>query len=314
MKPIKKVLILDNTHPILQEILNNSGFFCVEMINKKPEEILKGHLDAVGIIVRSKIVLNEKYLKNFKKLCFVGRVGSGLENVDESYCEENNIKVYNSPEGNKQAVAEHALGMILNLFNKITISGKQIEQGNWQREINTGIELQGKTIGIIGYGNNGRALAKLLTAFNTKVMAYDKYVEVEERVNVKRATIAQIQSNADIVSFHVPLSNETKEMFSKSFIDGFKKPFYLINISRGQVVNTKALLEGIKNNKILGACLDVLEHESHDFKIQFNSQNEELRALIKSPRVILTPHIAGLTKESYRKLSEILTEKIISNH
>lgn len=308
------MVILDKIHPVLIEKFARKGLNCVDVSEKPKTTIYREIKTATGIVVRSKIVLSEEILKKCESLKFIGRVGSGLENIDLKYCKKNNISVYNSPEGNRTAVAEHSLAMLLCLLNNISITQKEIEKGVWERDQNSGTELSGKTIGIIGYGNNGSALADVLSGFNVRILVYDKYKKIAKTEGIRQTELREIQKEADIISINIPLNKETKECINKKFIKAFKKPIYIINISRGQIVKTKDLVEAIKNNKVIGACLDVLEYESNDFYLNFQNQNEELQYLIKSPNVLITPHIAGLTQESYYKLSAILAEKILTEY
>ena len=228
------------------------------------------------------------------------------ENIDLHYANKKNIKCFNAAEGNRQAVAEHALAMILNLLNNIRVSDQEIRRGIWNREKNRGIELSGKTIGIIGFGNTGSSFAKILENFNVKILAYDKYKEKYKF----QSNLDEILEFSDIISLHIPLTEETKYLVNENFIDKAKKPFYIINTSRGQCIETKALIKGLKDQKILGACLDVFEQEKNSFeKI---GENADLKYLIESNKTILTPHIAGWTFESNYKIAETLSKKIIN--
>ena len=259
-----------------------------------------------GIVIRSRFKIDKNFINAAKKLKFIARAGSGTENIDLHYANKKNIKCFNAAEGNRQAVAEHALAMILNLLNNIRVSDQEIRRGIWNREKNRGIELSGKTIGIIGFGNTGSSFAKILENFNVKILAYDKYKEKYKF----QSNLDEILEFSDIISLHIPLTEETKYLVNKNFIAKAKKPFYIINSSRGQCIETKALIKGLKDQKILGACLDVFEQEKNSFeKI---GENADLKYLIESNKTILTPHIAGWTFESNYKIAETLSKKIIN--
>ena len=311
----KKVYFIDTVHGVLHERLTRSGFDCIDITNDRIEQIPEKIFDAFGLVIRSKISLTQELLTRCENLKFIARSGSGLENIDVEFCNKKSIKCYNSPEGNRNAVAEHGLGMLLSLLNRIHISDLQIRNGIWQRESNRGEELDGKTIGIIGYGNNGAAFAKKLRGFDVKVLAYDKYKSGFGDHFVHECTLNAILEKADIISFHVPLNKETKHIINEEFINKMAKPFILINMSRGRVVHTQSLVEGLKSHKVKGACLDVLEYEKKSFETFFE-QNlpEEFSYLTSCERVVMTPHIAGWTTESYFKLSNILADKILADY
>ena len=311
----KKVYFIDTVHAVLHERLTRSGFDCIDITNDRIEQIPEKIFDAFGLVIRSKISLTKELLTRCENLKFIARSGSGLENIDVEFCNKKSIKCYNSPEGNRNAVAEHGLGMLLSLLNRIHISDLQIRNGIWQRESNRGEELDGKTVGIIGYGNNGAAFAKKLRGFDVKVLAYDKYKSGFGDHFVHECTLNAILEKADIISFHVPLNKETKHILNEEFINKMAKPFILINMSRGRVVHTQSLVEGLKSHKVKGACLDVLEYEKKSFETFFE-QNlpEEFSYLTSCERVVMTPHIAGWTTESYFKLSNILADKILADY
>jgi D-3-phosphoglycerate dehydrogenase len=245
-------------------------------------------------------------------LKFIARSGSGLENIDQVYCKERKIELFNSPEGNRNAVGEHALGMLLSLLNKLPQANKQVKDGIWDREGNRGEELDGKTIGIIGYGNNGSAFAKKLRGFDVKILIYDKYKTGFGDHFVQEGTLQAIFQQADIVSFHIPLNKENKYFANQSFFNSFSKPIRLLNLSRGKIVNTKDMVLALKEKKVIGACLDVLEFETKSFESFFEQHlPEEFNYLIHSDNVILSPHVGGWTIESYFKLSNVLADKIL---
>jgi len=311
----KKVYFIDTVHAVLHERLTRSGFDCIDITNDRIEQIPEKIFDAFGLVIRSKISLTKELLTRCENLKFIARSGSGLENIDVEFCNKKSIKCYNSPEGNRNAVAEHGLGMLLSLLNRIHISDLQIRNGIWQRESNRGEELDGKTVGIIEYGNNGAAFAKKLRGFDVKVLAYDKYKSGFGDHFVHECTLNAIMEKADIISFHVPLNKETKHIINEEFINKMAKPFILINMSRGRIVHTQSLVEGLKSHKVKGACLDVLEYEKKSFETFFE-QNlpEEFSYLTSCERVVMTPHIAGWTTESYFKLSNILADKILADY
>lgn len=302
-----KIIFIDSTHPKLNEDLKSRGFICDQAFDKSKSEILKIIMNYDGLVIRSRFKIDKTFINAANKLKFIARAGSGTENIDIKYADKKNIKCFNAAEGNRQAVAEHALAMILNLLNNIRVSDLEIRKGLWNREKNRGFELSGKTIGIIGFGNTGSSFAKILENFNVKILAYDKY-----KKNYKfKSSLGEILANSDIISLHIPLTDETKYLVNKDFIDKAKKPFYIINTSRGQCIETKALIKGLKNKQILGACLDVFEQEKNSF--ERIGGNASLKYLIESNKTILTPHIAGWTFESNYKIAEKLSEKII-NH
>ena len=301
-----KIIFIDTIHPKLIKDLNYKGLICDQACDKSRSEILKIIKNYDGIVIRSRFKIDKNFINAAKKLKFIARAGSGTENIDLHYANKKNIKCFNAAEGNRQAVAEHALGMILNLLNNIRVSDQEIRRGIWDREKNRGIELSGKTIGIIGFGNTGSSFAKILENFNVKILAYDKYKEKYKF----QSNLDEILEFSDIISLHIPLTEETKYLVNKNFIDKAKKPFYIINTSRGQCIETKALIKGLKDQKILGACLDVFEQEKNSFeKI---GKNADLKYLIESNKTILTPHIAGWTFESNYKIAETLSKKIIN--
>jgi len=304
-----KVLLIDNTHPHLQITLEKNNFVCHHALSLSKSEIEEKISEYDGILIRSRFEIDSQFIDKAINLKFIARAGSGMENIDVSYAKLKKIKCFNAAEGNRQAVAEHAIGMILSLFNKLNISDQEVRKGKWNREKNRGIELFGKTIGIIGFGNNGSAFAKVLEGFGVNILCYDKYLEYYSY----QSTMEKIYKHADIVSLHIPLTEETKYLVDKDFIEKFEKNIFIINTARGKCVNTKDLVMKIKDKKVLGACLDVLEYEKLSFEqLSEIRDNQELRFLLESKNVILSPHIAGWTHESSLKISEILTKKILS--
>lgn len=308
MKP--KVLMLDSNHSLLTEGLNEAGFEVVEDFNSPAEEVAQSLSDYQGLIIRSRFPLNRDFLSN-GKLRFIGRVGAGLENIDLEACEDLNIEVFNAAEGNRDAVGEQAIGMLLSLFNNLKKADSEVRTGIWKREENRGLEIQGKTIGIIGYGNMGSGLAEKLSGFGARVIAYDKYKKGFSSKLVEEVGLKKLQEEADIISLHTPQTEETVHMINELFIEACVKPFYLINTARGSAVKTSALVDGLKKGKVKGACLDVLEYEKSSFQSLFHEQlPEAFDYLTKSEKVILSPHIAGWTHESKVKLAQVILDKI----
>jgi len=304
-----RILFIDTVHPYLKLELENYNNICDTAYEKNKSEIEEIISDYHGIIIRSRLSIDKQFLKKAKKLKFIARAGVGLENIDIKYAKTKKIKCFNSSNANSQAVAEHALGMLLSLLNNLNKVDTEVRSGKWKREENRGIELSQKTIGIIGFGNTGSAFAKLLQGFNVNLLIYDKYLK-----DYSYQTIMQkIYLESDIISLHIPLTNETTYLVNKTFINNFKKPIYLINTSRGKCVNTKSLVMAIKNKKIKGVCLDVLEYEKDSFEeLSKEGLPEEMSYLTKSNKSILSSHIAGWTNESNEKIAKILLNKITS--
>ncbi len=309
---MKKVLITDGVHDLLVEGLKNAGFVLDYFPDIKLDEVKRIIHDYCAIVINTKTVMDKDMIDRADKLKLIVRLGSGLDIIDLEYAKKKNIVVRNTPEGNRNAVAEHALGLLLSLFNNIVASNVELKNMQWNREKNRGIELDGKTIGIIGFGNTGSQFAKKLSGFDVKILAFDKYKQrfADNLRYVEETTIDLILKESDIISLHVPLTKETLYFFNSDFIAKMKKEFYLINTSRGKVVNTKDLLEGLKAGKIKGAVLDVLENE----KINSFSDRElkEYKDLNSMQNVLITPHIAGWTKESKIKISELVLKNILN--
>lgn len=304
-----KIIIIDQVSKLLIKSLekNNIAYDIKDQTPK--DEIQKIIKNYDGIIIRSRFVIDKAFINDCENLKFIARAGSGMENIDTNYAELKGIKCFNAAAGNANAVAEHALAMLLNLFNNINQANQEVKNGVWQREKNRGIELSGKTIGIIGFGNNGSAFASLLSGFNIKILAYDKYLA---NYNFK-STLKDIFQKADILSLHINLNKENTYYVDRKFIENFKKPIYLINTSRGKCAKNEAIVYGLKNQKILGACLDVMENEKTSFEdIVVKKNDTNLNYILRSENTILSPHIAGWTKESKIKISNLITEKIIS--
>lgn len=302
--------MIDNVHPLIAERFSKLGWKCDYMLTESRDEILDVIQNYEGLVLRSRIKIDEEFLKYAENLKFIGRPGAGLENIDLEYCNDHGIKVFRSPEGNRDAVAEHAIGMILMLFNNLKKADAEVREGIWIREENRGYELMGKTIGIIGYGYMGKAFAKRLSGFGVNAIAYDKYLSDFSDEYVDEVSLDKLKNEADVISLHLPQSSETINYIDKAFIESCQKPFYLINTARGKSVNTKDVLDAIDNGKILGACLDVLEFESSSFE-QMKMSDEVFQRLASSEKVVLSPHIAGWTHEAKYKLGHYLAEKII---
>jgi len=309
-----KVLLIDRNHPLLKEGLIKSGFIVDEDYESSKNEIENYISEYDGIIIRSRFPIDKSFLDKAKKLKFIGRVGAGLENIDVDYAKQKGVELFNAPEGNRNAVGEHSLALILNLFNRINIADQEVRKGIWRREENRGIELDGKTIGIIGYGNMGKAFAKKLKGFDVEVIAYDIKENVGDE-NARQVDLNEFFEKIDVLSLHVPHTPLTYKMINTDFINQFKKEFWLLNTARGTVVDTSALVKALESGKIKGAGLDVLEYEKSSFENMFEDGNLPLdfQKLISMNQVILTPHIAGWTQESKVKLAKSILNKILKH-
>ena len=301
-----KILLLDKNHPLISEQLLEKNFILEEDFISSYEQVLEKIDKYEGVIIRSRIPLDARLLEKGKNLKFIARVGAGMENIDVSKAQELGIKLINSPEGNRDAVAEHCLGMLLVLMNRLFISANEVKNNIWLREENRGEEIKGKTFGLIGYGNMGKALAKRLLGFGCEVIFYD----IKPNLSAKQVSLEELQANADILSLHIPLNDKTHYIIDEKFISEMKKSFYFINTSRGKNVKTSALIEGIKSGKVKGACLDVLEYEKSSFE-NLELENDDLQYLLNSEKVIVTPHIAGWTHQSKIKLAQTIVDKIL---
>jgi D-3-phosphoglycerate dehydrogenase len=305
-----RILFIDTTHPFLKQELEKQNYICDTAYNKSKGKIQEIIHNYQGIVIRSRFIIDKEFIDYASELKFIARAGSGLENIDVNYAESKNINCYNAGEGNRQAVAEHTLGMLLSLFNNLNKADQEVRNGKWEREENRGIELSGKTIGIIGYGNNGSAFAEILKGFDVTILAYDKYLTEYPY----QSTMESIYKQADIVSLHIPLTAETTYLVDDDFINKFEKDFYLINTARGKCVNTKDLGSTLEKGKIKGACLDVLEYEKTSFEnLSQQGFTAEMQYLMDSPKTMLSPHIAGWTRESNVKISEVLLKKITAS-
>ena len=305
-----KILLLDKNHPLITEQLSEKGFVLEEDFSSSYEQVLeKIHLYE-GVIIRSRIPLDAHFLEKAKNLKFIARVGAGMENIDTAKAQELGIKLINSPEGNKDAVAEHVIGTLLVLMNRLFISSNEVKKGIWLREENRGEEILGKTFGIIGYGNMGKAVAKRLSGFGCKTIFYDIKPNLSDEY-ATQVSLEKLQENADILSLHTPLTEDTLYMIDEEFISKMKKNFYFINTARGKNLKTSALVNALKSGKVKGACLDVLEYEKTSFE-NLETKNEDLEYLLNSEKAIITPHIAGWTHESKIKLAQVIVDKILA--
>lgn len=304
----KKCLIIDKMHESIVPMLQELGYQVDYKPDIKRKEILEDIHEYCGLVVRSKTAIDAELIAKAIQLKFVARAGAGIDQLDVESLEQRNIIIVNAPEGNRDALAEHAVGMLLSLFNKIHLADRQVRSGIWDREGNRGVELKSKTVGLIGFGYMGRAFAERLASFGCDIIAYDKYLKNYGTPAVREVSLDDIWENADILSLHIPLTPETRAMVNNSFIDKFKKPIYLINTARGEIGPFESIYYGLSTGKILGAALDVLENE----KIGQLSpeQKHHFEKIIQSERVIFTPHVAGWTFESYEKINQVLTEKI----
>ena len=308
-----KVLHLDTNHPLLLEQLAEAGIQNDENYSDSKSEIERIIHNYDGIVIRSRFKIDATFMDAATRLMFVARVGAGLESIDEEYADKKGIKLISAPEGNRNAVGEHTLGMLLSLFNKLNKADREVKDGKWNREGNRGLELEGKTVGIIGYGNMGKAFAKKLKGFNCTVFCHD----IKENVGNKNATqvsLKTLQEMSDVLSLHTPWTPLTDKMINTEFINSFKKPFWFLNTARGKCVVTSDLVSALISGKILGAGLDVLEYEKLSFESLFTSEAipTALKELIELDNVLLTPHIGGWTVESKRKLAQTIVDKILN--
>jgi D-3-phosphoglycerate dehydrogenase / 2-oxoglutarate reductase len=315
-KPIK-ILHIDSNHPLLWDQLQRLNFINHEDFKSSKEEIEAKIHDYEGIVIRSRFKIDKTFIDKATRLQFIARVGAGLESIDCEYAMSKNIQLIAAPEGNRNAVAEHTLGMILSLFNKLNLADREIRSGHWNRESNRGHELDGKTVGIIGYGNMGKSFAKKLNGFDLTVLCYDIINNLGD-ANARQVSLQELQQQTDVLSLHIPWTSSTDKMVDSTFINAFKKPFWLINTSRGKNVVTDHLVEALQSKKILGAGLDVLEYEKLSFETLFKDSSsvdntnipDAFQYLIQAKNVMLSPHIAGWTFESHEKLAQVIVDKI----
>ena len=302
MSCLGRILIADRTHEVLEEKLREAGFVVSVEPDHDYESLVAAAQGCVGLVVRSKVIIDSKFIDRVSSLSCIGRVGAGMETIDVEYAESKGISCLNSPEGNRDAVGEHAVGLLLALLDNIARADAEVRQGLWRREANRGLELGNLTVGIIGYGNMGQSFAKRLSGFGCRVVIYDKYKEI--------GTLEEVQREADVVSFHVPLTDETHHYLDTGFIEAMAKPFFVVNTARGAVVDTEALVQGMERGKVRGAALDVLEYEN----MQADGLGDvpvSMQYLMQSPLTVLTPHVAGWTVESKYKLAAVLADKMI---
>ncbi|WP_316634931.1 2-hydroxyacid dehydrogenase [uncultured Flavobacterium sp.] len=306
-----KILHIDSNHPILWQQLEEAGFENHTDFKSSKEEVESKIQDYNGIVIRSRFKIDKTFLDKATNLQFIARVGAGLESIDCEYAEAKGIHLIAAPEGNRNAVAEHSLGVILSLFNNLNQADAEIRAGHWNRESNRGHELDGKTVGIIGYGNMGKAFAKKLRGFETEVLFHDILENISDE-NARQVSLEELQKKADVLSLHLPWTLETDKMIDADFINAFSKPFWIINTSRGKNIVTADLVEAMKVKKILGAGLDVLEYEKLSFETLFQDKNtpEAFQYLLEAKNVLLTPHIAGWTFESHERLAQVIVDKI----
>lgn len=309
-----RVLFVDSTHPLLPEKLEKSGMEC----DYRPEitlcQVGKVIHQYDGIIIRSKFPVDSELLSKASRLKFIGRVGSGLENIDVEFAGSRNIVCFNAPEGHRDATGEHAVGMLLALLNNICKANNEVKSGQWFREVNRGLEIMGKTIGIIGYGNTGSCFARCLSGFNSRILAYDKYKFNFSDQYVTESVLEDLYAECDIISINTPLTVETRHLVNNEFIGRFKKDIFILNTARGSIINTADLVTNLKTGKVKGAALDVLEYERSSFEeLHRTNIPDDYLFLMEHPRVVLTPHIAGWTHESNKRLAGVMAEKIIQS-
>lgn len=305
---MKRILIADDVHPSLFGYLDELGFAYEYLPDIRRPDLLQRIGTYEGLVIRSKTRVDAEFLTAATRLEFIARAGAGLDLIDEDIVRQRNIRVFAANEGNRDAVAEHLLGMLLSLFNHLNQADAQVRQRRWLREENRGIELGGRTVGLIGYGNNGSALAQKLSGFNVRVLAYDKFKTGFSAGHVQEATMDQLFAEADVLSLHVPLTDETNRLVDGTFLARFAKPIFLLNAARGEIVVLADLLAALDSGRVLGAGLDVLENEKLNRLTP--EQNAVFEALAQRPNVLFSPHVAGWTVESYARISQVLGEKI----
>jgi D-3-phosphoglycerate dehydrogenase len=304
------ILFIDTVHPVLAQLLKEAGHDCTDGSGWSEAGVLEKLPGYDGVVIRSRIRIGPEFLSRATSLKFIARAGAGMENIDTEAAMRNGVRCLNAPEGNRDAVGEHAVAMLLALFNHLLRSDREVREGKWFREPNRGMELKGKTVGVIGYGHTGTAFARKLSGFECRVLAYDKYRKEYSDAWAKQATPEDLFREADILSLHVPLTPETYYLVDDAFIGKFRKPVIVVNTSRGLCLRTEDLVKQMKAGKVTGACLDVIEFEDSSFENFFSRENDSWNYLLQSDRVILSPHIAGWTYESNEKIARVLFEKI----
>ena len=311
MKETRKVLFIDWAHPVLEERLSEMGFECIHQNTSSREELLKELPQYYGLIVRSRIKLDKEFLDHTRNLAFIGRTGIGLEHIDLAYAKQLGIKVFNTPEGSRDTVGEHALGLLLCLLNNLSRAHREVQEGKWMREGNRGVEIMGKTVGILGYGNTGTAFARRLQGFGARIIAYDKYKTGYADGIVEEVSLAEIFDECDMLSIHIPYDEHNHYFINEAFLEQFRKSIFLVNTSRGLVLETNALVEALKRGLLAGAALDVHEYEEQSFA---HLDPDELPApfqyLRRAENVVLNPHIAGWSHEAKKRHATVLVEKI----
>lgn len=304
-----KILLLDKNHPLITEQLLAKNFVLEEDFTSSYDQVC-GKIDQYdGVIIRSRIPLDKNFLEKGKNLKFIARVGAGMENIDIPVAEKLGIQLINSPEGNRDSVAEHVVGMLLILMNRLFIASEEVKNGIWKREENRGDELLGKTVGLIGYGNMGKATAKRLSGFGCKVIFHDILPDLSDDY-ATQVSLKELKEQAEVLSLHIPLTDTSYYLVDGPFISDMKNDFYFVNTARGKNIETKSLVEALKAGKVKGACLDVLEYEKSSFE-NLEAENEDLNYLLQSEKVIVTPHIAGWTHQSKEKLAQVIVDKIV---
>lgn len=306
-----RILLLDKNHPLITEQLLAKNFILEEDFTSSYDEVCDKIQNYDGVIIRSRIPLDQNFLEKASNLKFIARVGAGMENIDIPVAEKLGIQLINSPEGNRDSVAEHVVGMLLILMNRLFIASNEVKKGIWLREENRGDELLGKTVGLIGYGNMGKATAKRLSGFGCKVIFHDILSDLSDEF-ATQVSLEELKEKAEVLSLHIPMTEETHYLIDSAFINKMKNDFYFVNTARGKNVETKYLVEALKSGKVKGACLDVLEYEKASFE-NLESENEDLQYLLDSEKVIVTPHIAGWTHQSKEKLAQVIVDKIIAS-
>ncbi|MEJ5103570.1 2-hydroxyacid dehydrogenase [Chryseobacterium sp. MYb328] len=307
-----KILLLDKNHPLITEQLLAKNFMLEEDFTSTYDEVCHKIKNYDGIIIRSRIPLDKNFLEQAQNLKFIARVGAGMENIDIPVAEKLGIQLINSPEGNRDSVAEHVVGMLLVIMNRLFIASQEVKNGIWKREENRGDELLGKTVGLIGYGNMGKATAKRLSGFGCKVIFHDILPGLSDEF-ATQVTLDELKQSAEVLSLHIPLTSETHYLIDETFISEMKNDFYFVNTARGKNIKTKSLVEALKAGKVKGACLDVLEYEKSSFE-NLETENEDLQYLLRSEKVMVTPHIAGWTHQSKEKLAQFIVDKIIASY
>lgn len=305
-----KVLLLDKNHPLITEQLSAKGFSIAEDFTSTYDEVLKKMAQYDGIIIRSRIPIDQNFIEHGKNLKFIARVGAGMENINVEFAAKSGIQLISSPEGNRDSVAEHVLGMLLILMNRLFIASQEVKNGIWKREENRGDELLGKTVGLIGYGNMGKAVAKRFSGFGCNVIFHDILDDIGDEFGTQ-VSLETLKKEADILSLHLPITKETHYLVDEQFLSEMKEQFYFVNTARGKNVNTKYLVEALKSGKVRGAALDVLEYEKASFE-NLDTENADLQFLLNSEKVIVTPHIAGWTIQSKEKLAQVIVDKILN--